>query len=430
MKRINFFLTGLVALVVAGAIMHCNIETASGPTPYAWFDGNVVASSSSVAFGKGEKSFVIPAGLVMNSIGQDVTIRPVTGDSAFFMSGKITYYNRNNGTLTVDIATDSGSGTMSGWKIIGGKTATPIDSARQAYADLKFGLFFHFNMSTFDRCCCPQCYSVSGEWGKGKATAPALLFRPSKLDCGQWADAAKAAGCKYMVLVTKHHDGFCLWPSKLTDYSVKNATCTTDVVKQFCDSARSRGMRVGFYYSIRDLSNGINLSFIKGQLTELLTNYGSDILCLWFDGWGWDAGYKNVPYDTIRDCIRKIQPYCLIVENNHEYTTNHSDMLEWEMPIDGPPPITNRQPAEGNEPIRYSPTDRERCWFWHPEGNCALMPAQMIVNTLKNNNKGNAAYLLDLTPDTLGLIPQCQVDRMKEVGTMLGVGTPASYTGR
>jgi alpha-L-fucosidase len=426
MKKKYFIFMGLVAIITAGVIVRCNIETASGPTPYSVFDGNAT-SSSSVSIGNGVKSFLIPAGLVMNNIGKDVTVRPTSGDTTMLMSGTIISYDRNTGSLTINVVSFAGSGTLSGWKIVGGKTATALDSAKQAYADLKFGMFYHFNMSTFDRCCCARCLSVSGEWGLQNRDPK--LFNPTKLNCGQWADAAKSAGCKYMVLVTKHHDGFCLWPSKLTNYSVASASCTTDVVRQFVDSAQSRGMKVGFYYSMRDLTNGYDLNFVKGQLTELLTNYG-DIICLWFDGWGWDVGYKNVPYDTIWNLIHTIQPKCMLIENNREYNTKHSDIPEWEQPVGGPPPLNNTMPAEGNEPINYNATKVERCWFWHPDIDCELMTAQMIVDNLKHNNKGNAAYLLDLTPDTLGLVPQCQVDRMKEVGTMLGVGTPASYTGR
>lgn len=421
MKKIYSLLTILGTLVATGTLLRCTIETASGPTPYTVFPGEGISPTTN-SIGKGSKKFTIPGSMVMSGVGRWVTVTPETGgDQSIYMKGIVKEYNRNNGTFIVDVTDYNGSGEFDSWKVVLEKTmAEVLDSVRQAYTDLSFGMFIHFNMSTFDRCCCDRCYSVSGEWGVGVNRAPAKLFRPSQLDCGQWMDAAKAAGCKYTILTAKHHDGFCLWPTKYTEYSVKNATVTTDVCKQFADSARSRGLRVGFYYSMKDLTNGYALDFVKGQLRELLTNYG-DILCLWFDGWGWEAGYNKVPYDTINALIKSIQPRCLIVENNHEFSTVHSDMLEWEMPIDGPPPITNTKPAEGNEPIRYSPTDKERCWFWHPEGNCDLMTAQMIVSNLRHNNEGNAAYLLDLTPDTLGLIPECQVDRMKEVGDSLGI---------
>ena len=418
MKKKYLYFLVIVIIIIAGAILRCSIETSSGTTPYSVYSGQA-NSSSSVSVGNGVKSFQLPAGMIMNGIGRWVIITD-SANANVYMKGIITAYDRSSGTLTVNVTETNGSGTYNNWDVVLGKTESEIlDSAKKAYKDLQFGMFLHFNMSTFDRCCCERCYSVSGEWGL--AGTDEKEFRPSQLNCGQWADAAKSAGCKYMVLVTKHHDGFCLWPTKYTTHCVTNATCTTDVVRQFVDSARSRNIRVGFYYSIRDLTNGTSLSFIKGQLTELLTNYGNDILCLWFDGWGWDAGYHKVPYDTIRNLIKSIQPNCLIVENNHEFTTTHSEMLEWEMPIDGSPPLNNVQPAEGNEPIRYSSTSKERCWFWHPDGNCDLMPAQMIVDHLTANNTGNAAYLLDLTPDTTGLIPQCQVDRMKEVGQLRGL---------
>jgi alpha-L-fucosidase len=283
---------------------------------------------------------------------------------------------------------------------------------RDEYVALNFGMFIHFNMSTFDR---TAYYSVSGEWGLGHTDEK--KFNPTKLDCGQWADIAKSAGCSYMVLTTKHHDGFCLWPSKYTTHDVSSASCTTDVVRQFVDSARSRGMKVGFYYSIRDLTNGYSLSFIKGQLTELLSNYG-DVICIWFDGWGWGPGYKSVPYDTIRNLIHSIQPKCLLIENNHEFNFKHTELIEYEMPIDGSPKLGNTLPTEGNMPIRS-----DHLWFWHPDKQCDLMTAAAIVGQLNDNNSRNAAYMLDLTPDTTGRIPECQVTRMKEVGALRGVTT-------
>jgi alpha-L-fucosidase len=410
--KITNFLSTVLLGVAAGAMLFCNIETASGPTPYLVFNGNA-SSTSYVSCGKGIKTYIIPAGLVMTGIGQWVTITP-TKDTTVFMSGTITSYDRNSGTLTVTITETNGFETYHDWKIVSGKTNAVVDSVRQAYTNLKFGMFLHFNMSTFDRCCCPECYSVSGEWGL--ANRDPKLFNPTKLNCGQWADVAKSAGCTYMVLVTKHHDGFCNWPTKYTNYCVTNAGVTRDVVREFVDSARSRGIRVGFYYSIRDLTNGFSLSFIKGQLSELLTNYGNDIICLWFDGWGWGPGYNRVPYDTVRNLIKSIQPNCLIVENNHEFTTVHSEIIEYEMPIDGPPKLGNIRPAEGNEPIRA-----DQCWFWHPNRNCDIQSAQSIVDQLNENNSRNASYLLDLTPDTTGLIPDCQAARMKEVGQLRGV---------
>jgi alpha-L-fucosidase len=336
--------------------VNCNFETASGPTPY--------------------------------SVGQDTV--PHSEVDPFVDS-------LQKATLLSDSLQ---------------KAASLLDSLQKAYVAMKFGMFFHFNMSTFDRY---NFYSVSGEWGV--AGADEKKFNPTALNCGQWADVAKSAGCKYMVLTSKHHDGFCVWPSKYTAHCISKATVTRDVVKEFVDSARVRGMQVGLYYSIRDYTNGYAIDFVKGQLAELLTNYGP-LVCLWFDGWGWGPGYNKVPYDTVRNLIKRLQPKCLMIENNHKFTIDHTEIIEYEMPIDGPPGVNNVLPAEGCQVIR---TAADHCWFWHPIDECTMMPAQTIVDELSANNSRNAAYLFDLTPDTTGNIPQCQADRMREVGQLRGV---------
>lgn len=287
---------------------------------------------------------------------------------------------------------------------------------QKEYIDMKFGMFIHFNMSTFDKCCCPTCVSVQGEWGTAHDNEN--LFHPNNLNCGQWADVAKSAGCKYMVLTSKHHDGFCLWNSQFTTHSVASSSWgggKRDVIREFVDSARTRGLKVGLYYSIWDKTNSVDLKFIKGQLSELLTNYG-DITIMWFDGWGWMVGYQIVPYDTIRNLIKSIQPKCLVLDNNHYYAMKNTEIVEYEMPIDGAPKLGSTLPTEGGQPIRTDKT-----WFWHPLNECGLTPAQSIVDELNTVNQRGANYLLDLTPDTNGVMPQCEVDIMKTIGQLRGV---------
>jgi alpha-L-fucosidase len=219
-----------------------------------------------------------------------------------------------------------------------------------------------------------------------------------------------------MILTAKHHDGFCLWPSAYTAHDVASSSWrggNGDVLREFVDSARAEGLIVGFYYSIRDWTNGYSMSFIKGQLTELLTGYG-DLVCLWTDGWAWDVGYVRVSYDTIRELVRSIQPNCLLVENNYYCSMRNTDIVEYELPVVGAPKAGNVLPSEGCLSIRS-----DLCWFWHPVDECALLTAEAVVNYLNDYNARSAALLLDLTPDTTGRIPQCQVDRMNEVGALL-----------
>lgn len=414
MKKRVILTGGLTGLAI-GLLLSLECETAYGPTPYTAFSGQT-ASSTPLEVGTGSKSLIIPLFLPLSTAGQKVTVASAINDT-IAMRGTITSYNQATGNLVVEISEANGSGTYSDWKVILGETPEQVlDSLRQAYAAMKFGMFIHFNMSTFDRCCCAGCYSVAGEWGT--ANADPNLFHPDSLNCGQWADVAKSAGCKYMVLTSKHHDGFCLWNSSKTTHSVAHSSWGSgnrDVLREFVDSARAEGLKVGFYYSIRDWTNGFSLNFIKGQVTELLTNYG-DIVCLWFDGWAWDIGYLRVPYDTIRNLMRNLQPNCLLVENNYYCSLKKTDIVEYEVPVVGAPKVGNVLPSEGCIPIRNDWT-----WFWHPNGECNLMTAQDIVKDLNDYNSRNAALLLDLSPDTTGRIPQCEFDRMKEVGQLRGV---------
>lgn len=168
-----------------------------------------------------------------------------------------------------------------------------LDSLQQAFLDLRFGMFIHFNMPTYSTHDWPDPFM------------PAAEFNPEKLDCRQWADAAVSAGMRYGCLTTKHHSGFCIWPTETTDYSVSASPCKRDVVKEYVEAFRQRGLKVCLYYSILDTHHNIragwannkeHLSFIKDQLTELLTNYG-EITCLVLDGW--DAEWSRISYDDI-----------------------------------------------------------------------------------------------------------------------------------
>src|ERR1700735_4766357 len=118
------------------------------------------------------------------------------------------------------------------------KRATPLLDLQQRFVDLRFGMFVHFNMATFqDR-----------EWGD--PTSPASQFNPTNLDTDQWAAAAKSANMTWGCLTTKHHDGFCIWPTATRSASVHQTQHKTDVVRAYVDSFRKAGLRVALYYSI------------------------------------------------------------------------------------------------------------------------------------------------------------------------------------
>ena len=154
-------------------------------------------------------------------------------------------------------------------------------------------MFLHFGILTY-----------TGAWARPNLDIK--QFNPTRLDPGQWADAAVAARMKYAVLTTRHHDGFALWPSRASDFNVGHIPWRNgkgDVVREYVDAFRSRGLLPGLYYSIWDTTEDVSaghltpakLAYIKTQLTELLTNYGP-IPILIFDGWSVADGPHAVAY--------------------------------------------------------------------------------------------------------------------------------------
>ena len=185
---------------------------------------------------------------------------------------------------------------------------------QQQFLDLRFGMYIHLNMATYEQ----------REWGDPKAS-PAL-FNPKDLDTDQWAHAAHSAGMAYGCLTTKHHDGFCLWPTKSGSANVQDATYKRDIVRAYVDSFRAQGLKTCLYFSILDLRADIRpycvtrekIGKVKTQLTELLTNYG-EITALVIDGWNaaWSRlNYEEMPFLEIYNHVKQLQPNCLMSDYN------------------------------------------------------------------------------------------------------------------
>jgi len=236
-------------------------------------------------------------------------------------------------------------------------------------------MFIHFNLATFqDR-----------EWGDPKD--PASVFNPPNLDTEQWARAAKSAGMTWGWLTTKHHDGFCIWPTSTGVASVKDTPHETDVVKAYADSFRAHGLKVALYYSILDLRNDIRhfnvtndkIKLIKEQLTELLTNYG-EITLLIFDGWNapWSRiTYEEIPFHEIYELVKKLQPNCLVSElNASQYPASalyYTDIKAFEQNAGQMIPGDSKIPALSCVTL----TDG---WFWkQADKDAKLKPVKQVV---------------------------------------------------
>jgi alpha-L-fucosidase len=299
-----------------------------------------------------------------------------------------------------------------------------LKEAQEEFLKWRFGLFLHFNLATF----------ADREWATGHED-PAI-FKPDKLDCGQWADAARAAGMRYAVLTVKHTEGYPLWNSRLTTHDITAFKHykggTGNIVREFVDAFRARKLRVGFYYCFPgDYSKG-NLAdgqadlhglppeaagdyvgFIKKQLSELLTYYG-DIDLIWCDQYS--NPYTAAHWTEIKAHIKALQPRCLVLGNNARDPAE-SDILGYEFPWKPVlPPENNTVPSEVCDTIQKGP------WFWHPGIRADhLQTTDEIVRMLKLCNSRRANYLLNVPPDRDGLIPDLYVERMREVGRILGV---------
>jgi len=286
---------------------------------------------------------------------------------------------------------------------------------QQKFVDLRFGMFLHFNMATFqDR-----------EWGD--PTSSPELFNPTALDTDQWAAAAKSAKMTWGCLTTRHHDGFCIWPTKTRGNSVAQGKQRIDVVRSYTDSFRKAGLRVGLYYSILSLRDDIRhfnvtpekIHLIKSQLTELFTNYGEiDILIT--DGWDapWSRiTYDEVPFREIYDHIKSMQPQCLICDlNAASYPTGglyYSDIKAFEQNAGQHVPQGSDLPALSCVTI----TDG---WFWKQSDiHGPLKPSETVVNEwLVPLNRRHCNLILNAPPTREGKLAPNVVERLAEIGQL------------
>lgn len=281
---------------------------------------------------------------------------------------------------------------------------------KRDFVDLRFGMFLCYNIMSY-----------GAEWGE--ASFPIESFNPQKLDCGQWADAALSANMTFGLLTAKHHEGFCLWDSEYTDYDVASTPYKKDIVKQYVDAFRSRDLKIGLYYSIWDSTHDIDkgqisqekLDFIKGQIRELLGDYGKiDYFVL--DGWFWRMGHHEVPFHEIRGLIRELQPECLITDHTHLAAPYHMDIPYYEGPY-------GAFPAKGN----IMPSALGHCsvkgngWFWSPESPGGMKENDGVPVVLEKLVACEARYcnfLLNCMPNREGLLDPIYLEMLEQVGAL------------
>lgn len=286
--------------------------------------------------------------------------------------------------------------------------------------------FIHFGLNTFN----------DKEWGYGDADPS--LFNPSRLDCGQWASTLAACGMKGVILTAKHHDGFCLWPSKYTDYSVKNAPWKNgqgDLVRELAEACHEHGLKLGLYLSPWDRHQATYgtpeyVEYYRNQLDELLTNYG-DIFEVWFDGAnggdGWYGGAnetrsidRRTYYDFPRlfEIVGQLQPRAVIFSDGGpgcRWVGNERGFAgetNWSFLRAGVvyPGYPNGNELQQGHPDGDQWTTAE-CdvsirpgWFYHAgEDNC-VKSVEHLTDLYYKSVGRNATLLLNFPVDTSGRI--------------------------
>lgn len=294
--------------------------------------------------------------------------------------------------------------------------AKPLHRLQQQFVDLRFGMFIHFNIPTYS----------TDDWPD--PLMPATAFNPAKLDCNQWASAARSANMSYGCLTTKHHSGFCIWDTRTTDYNVMNSPCKRDVVREFADAFRAQGMKVMLYYSILDTHHRLrpgwitpgHTQMIKDQLKELLTNYG-EITALVIDGWDapWSRiSYDDVPFEEIYLYVKSLQPDCLVMDlNAAKYPAEalfYTDIKSYEQGAGQHiSKEANRLPALSCLPLQDN-------WFWKSSFPAATMkdPVKMVQENIVPMNKAWCNFILNVAPNRDGLMDANAVAALKEIGKM------------
>ena len=330
-----------------------------------------------------------------------------------------------------------------------------VPSERQlTYEKMEFFCFIHFTVNTF----------TGSEWGDGKEDVS--IFNPTELDARQWVKTAKDAGMKGLILTCKHHDGFCLWPSKYTEHSVKNSPYKNgkgDIVREVSEACKEFGLKFGIYLSPWDRNNS---SYGKGkeyddyyvnQLTELLTEYG-ELYTIWLDGaCGEGANDKVQKYDWNRyyKVMRELQPNAVISISGPDvrWCGNEAGEVresEWSVvakDMTDPSITAELSQHEDNEEFRDRPLDetqsdlgsRERLknekelvwypaetdvsirpgWFYHEEEDDKVRSFENLKDIYLKSVGGNTTLLLNIPPMKNGKIHEKDMAILKRLGEFI-----------
>ena len=303
--------------------------------------------------------------------------------------------------------------------------------------EMEYYAFIHFNMNTF----------TDMEWGTG-GEDPAL-FNPTELDVNQWVKVIKDAGMKGVIITAKHHDGFCLWPSKYTEHSVKNSPWKNgkgDVIRELSDACKKAGLKFGVYLSPWDRNHAEYgrpeyVTYFHNQLRELLTNYG-EIFEVWFDGANGGSGYYGganetrtidahtyYQWDKTFAIVRELQPNATIFGDegpNIRWIGNelgYGTPTNWN-PFTSNPSLQGKEHlhhlGEGDENgINWIPAEADVSirpgWYYHAREDHQVRPLEKMVDIYYASVGRGYNLLLNLPIDRHGLVHENDIKRLMEL---------------
>lgn len=310
---------------------------------------------------------------------------------------------------------------------------TNLERNQMNFINLRLGTFIHFNSASVQFHATPDIadWEFFCENGGKPREYPfdEKEFAPKVIDTDTWANMAKAAGCRFAALTSKHHEGFCLWPTEATEHSVKNASVKTDIVAKYLESFRKVGICAGLYFSILDLTQGVSRNvpfteehavFIEKQVTELLTRYG-EIPFLMVDGWNSPWGgpsFEDYPFERLDQHIKSIQPDCMLMNIGWPYSLTGTDVVFYENAAGQE--LTGDFAGPGVSCNKLTET-----WFHRDEDAATpTKTADWAVEKAHAYFEKNVNFMLNISPDENGCVDQNLIDAFEEIGKKIRFPEP------
>ena len=317
------------------------------------------------------------------------------------------------------------------------------DAGVRRFVESRFGLSVHWGL-----------YSINGrgEWVLHLERIPHETYRgrmkefnPTRFNAEEWADLMLESGQKFLLITTKHHDGFCLWDSSLTDFKVTNTPFKRDVIGELAPALRDRGLGLHFYYSLMDWTHPAYRSdwpayvaYYQGQLRELLTRYGP-VAGVLFDGywprgdfkpenghflpadsWTRGRGYdRKLTFDLAGtyDLIHALQPDAVVTNNGHVLPTKGEDYQVWELDMPGENSIGFNTTQVGALPTAAW-WNLNAGWAYAPRTHAVKDPAEIAGLVRRARDRG-CAFLLNVGPRPWGDIHPEEQLALRKIGQVL-----------